>query len=145
VFYPDEAQCDPERFMLAIVAAATEAGAILRTRAEVLDAEVSSRRLVTLHTTIGEIRPRHIVVANGAWTTQLARQIGIPIPVEGGKGYHIDLTPAETDPAVPIYMQEARVIATPYADHLRLAGTLQLSGLSMRIDRVRGTERRPGH
>ena len=29
------------------------------------------------------------------------------------------------------------MIATPYRDRLRLAGTLQLTGLSMRLDRVR--------
>jgi D-amino-acid dehydrogenase len=137
VFYPEEAQCDPERFMLAVAAAAVDAGATVCTRAEVMDARVSGGRVVSLDTTIGEVRPEQVVVANGAWTAKLARRLGLPIPVEGGKGYHVDLSRAETDPAVPVYMQEARVIATPYPNRLRLAGTLQLTGLSMRVDRVR--------
>jgi D-amino-acid dehydrogenase len=137
VFYPDEAQCDPERFMLAVAEAAVEAGAVLCTRAEVLDAHVSGGRVVSLDTTIGEIRPDQLVVANGAWTAQLSRRLGLRIPVEGGKGYHVDLEPSSSDPGIPVYMQEARVIATPYRDRLRLAGTLQLTGLSMRVDRVR--------
>ena len=137
VFYPEEAQCDPERFMLAVADAAVEAGAELCTRAEVLDATVSGGRVVRLVTTIGEIRPGQVVVANGAWTAELSRRLGLPIPVQGGKGYHVDLTPSEGDPAVPVYLQEARVIATPYANRLRLAGTLQLTGLSMRMDQVR--------
>ena len=53
------------------------------------------------------------------------------------KGYHVDLERASSDPSVPIYMQEARVIATPFEDRLRLSGTLQLTGLDMRLDRVR--------
>jgi D-amino-acid dehydrogenase len=137
VFYPDEAQCDPERFMLAVAEAAVDAGAVLHTQAEVLDARVSRGRVVSLDTTIGEVHPQQLVVANGAWTVQLSRRLGLRIPVEGGKGYHVDLEPASTDPSVPVYMQEARVIATPYRDRLRLAGTLQLTGLSMRVDRVR--------
>ena len=137
VFYPDEAQCDPERFMIAISKAAVERGAVLCTRAEVLGAEVSRDRVVRLDTTIGELRPGQVVVANGAWTVELSRRLGLPIPVEGGKGYHVDLHPAQTDPRVPVYIQEARVIATPYDDRLRLAGTLQLTGLSMRLDEVR--------
>jgi D-amino-acid dehydrogenase len=137
VFFPEEAQCDPERFMLAVADAAVEAGADVRTRAEVLDATVSSGRVVRLDTTIGEITPGQVVVANGAWTAELSRRLGLPIPVEGGKGYHVDLVPAGSDPAVPVYLQEARVIATPYPDRLRLAGTLQLTGLSMRMDQVR--------
>jgi D-amino-acid dehydrogenase len=137
LFYPDEAQCDPERFMRAMAEAALDAGAVLCTRAEVLDARVSGGRVVSLDTTIGEVRPEQLVVANGAWTVELSRRLGLRIPVEGGKGYHVDLEPASTDPSIPIYMQEARVIATPYPDRLRLAGTLQLTGLSMRVDRVR--------
>lgn len=137
VLYPEEAQCDPERFMLAIAEAAVAAGATVCTRAEVLDAKVSGGRVVSLDTTIGEVRPGQVVIANGAWTAELGKRVGVPIPVEGGKGYHVDLSPAETDPRVPIYLQEARVIATPYANRLRLAGTLQLTGLSMRMDRVR--------
>jgi D-amino-acid dehydrogenase len=137
IFYPDEAQCDPERFMRAMAEAAVDAGAVLRTRAEVLDAHVSAERVVSLETTIGEIRPEQVVVANGAWTVQLSRQLGLRIPVQGGKGYHLDLEPAATDPSVPIYMQEARVIATRYSNRLRLAGTLQLTGLSMRLEPVR--------
>jgi D-amino-acid dehydrogenase len=137
IFYPDEAQCDPERFMRAMAEAAVDAGAMLRTRAEVLDAHVLDGRVVSLDTTIGEIRPEQLVVANGAWTVQLSRQLRLRIPVEGGKGYHLDLEPAATDPSVPIYMQEARVIATRYSNRLRLAGTLQLTGLSMRLEPVR--------
>jgi D-amino-acid dehydrogenase len=137
VFYAEEAQCDPERFMLAAAAAAVDAGAVLCTRAEVLDAMVSQGRVVSLDTTIGEVRPGELVVANGAWTVELGKQLGLRIPVEGGKGYHVDLAPAETDPSVPVYLQEARVIAVPYANRLRLAGTLQLTGLSMRMDQAR--------
>jgi D-amino-acid dehydrogenase len=137
VFYPEEAQCDPERFMLAVAEAAVERGAILCTRAEVLGASVSDGRVVALDTTIGQVRPGQVVVANGAWAAELSRRLGLRIPIEGGKGYHVDLAPAETDPSVPIYMQEARVIATPYPNRLRLAGTLQLTGLSMRMDQVR--------
>lgn len=137
VYYAEEAQCDPERFMLAAAAAAVDAGAVLCTRAEVLDAKVAQGRVVSLDTTIGEVRPGELVVANGVWTVELSRQLGLRIPVQGGKGYHVDLAPAETDPSVPVYLQEARVIAVPYANRLRLAGTLQLTGLSMRMDQAR--------
>ena len=49
----------------------------------------------------------------------------------------MDLERADSDPALPIYMQEARCIATPFEDRLRLSGTLQLTGLDMDLDRVR--------
>jgi D-amino-acid dehydrogenase len=137
VFYPDEAHCDPEKFMLAVAQAAVEAGATLCTRAEVLDVHTAADRVVRLDTAIGEIRPEQVVVATGAWTAQLSRKLGLRIPLQGGKGYHVDLEQSASDPGLPIYMQEARVIATPLRDRLRLAGTLQFAGLSMRVEDVR--------
>ncbi len=137
VFYPEEAHCEPERFLLAAMEAAIAAGAVVRTRAEVFDLRMQNRRVVSLATTAGEVRPREVVVANGVWSAKLMRRAGLSLPIEGGKGYHLDLGRAETDPVVPVYIQEARVIATPFDDRLRLAGTLQLTGLDMRVDRVR--------
>jgi D-amino-acid dehydrogenase len=137
VFYPDEAQCEPERFLLAAAEAAAAAGAVIRTRAEVFGVRVRAGRVTALETTLGEVRPLQVVVANGAWTAELSRRLGLRLPVEGGKGYHLDLERASSDPSIPVYMQEARVIATPFDDRLRLAGTLQLTGLDLRLDRVR--------
>jgi D-amino-acid dehydrogenase len=137
VFYPDEAQCEPERFLLAVAEAAVAAGAVIRTRAEVFGVRVRAGRVTALETTLGELRPDEVVVANGAWTAELSRRLGLRLPVEGGKGYHLDLERASSDPSIPVYMQEARVIATAFDDRLRLAGTLQLTGLDLRLDRVR--------
>jgi D-amino-acid dehydrogenase len=137
VFYADEAHCDPERFLGAIAEAAAEAGALIRTRAEVFGVRMSQARVEVLETAHGEVTPRNVVLANGAWTGELSRRVGRPIPIEGAKGYHVDLERASSDPSVPVYMQEARVIATPFEDRLRLSGTLQLTGLDMRLDQVR--------
>jgi D-amino-acid dehydrogenase len=137
VFYPDEAQCDPERFLCAVADAAAAAGASIRTKAEVFGLHRNGKRVDVLETAHGDVTPREVVVANGAWTAQLSRTLGRPIPIQGGKGYHVDLERADSDPSVPVYMQEARVIATPFEDRLRLSGTLQLTGLDMRLDRIR--------
>jgi D-amino-acid dehydrogenase len=137
VLYPDEAQCDPERFLSAIAEAAVAAGASIRTRAEVFGLRTNGDRVDVLETAHGDVMPREVVVANGAWTAQLSRALGRPIPIQGGKGYHVDLERADSDPSLPIYMQEARCIATPFEDRLRLSGTLQLTGLDMSLDRIR--------
>ena len=137
VLYPDEAQCEPERFMRAAAEAARAAGATILTHAEVFDLRASGDRIQALDTAVGEVRPREVVVANGAWAATIARRAGVGLPVQGGKGYHVDLERAATDPRLPVYLQEARVIATPFEDRLRLAGTLQLTGLDMGVDRVR--------
>lgn len=136
VYYPQEAHCDPLRFVQAVGQAAAEAGADIRTGVE-------ARRLrrldgrVAVETREGELRPRAVVLAAGAWSRPLAAQVGVFCPLEGGKGYHLDLEAASGDPAIPCWLQESWAIATPLPGRLRLAGTLELAGLDLSIDRLR--------
>jgi D-amino-acid dehydrogenase len=54
--------------------------------------------------------------------------------LEGGKGYHVDFACGDGQPARPVFLQEARVTATPFADRFRLTGMLELCGRDMSID-----------
>jgi len=137
VVYPGDAHCDPLRFVHAVGRAAEGAGADIRTRVEVLAFHRRNSRVVALETTAGEIPVGEVVLAAGAWSGSLARGLGLFLPLEGGKGYHVDLEPAEGDPKLPVWLNETRVIVTPLADRLRLAGTLELAGLDLSVDRIR--------
>lgn len=137
LFYPDEAHCDPEQFVRAVGEAAAEAGAEIRLGVEVLGLRRDGPRATAVDTTAGPVAAGTVVVAAGAWSPGLVRELGIFVPVEGGKGYHVDLEAGQGDPAVPVFLQEARVIATPLPGRLRIAGTLELSGLDLGVDRVR--------
>jgi len=117
--------------------AAVEAGVTIRPRVEVLGVRRRDGRAEAVVTTAGELRAGTVVVAAGAWTPRLVRGLGLFVPVEGGKGYHVDLEPAEGDPALPVWLNETRVIATPLEGRLRLAGTLELAGLDLSVDRLR--------
>lgn len=136
VYHPTEAHCDPLRFVEAVGRAAVEAGAVVRTGVEVR----RLRRLdgqVAVETWEGELRPDTVVLAAGAWSGRLAASAGVFLPLEGGKGYHLDLEAAAGDPKIPCWLQEAWAIATPLPGRLRLAGTLELAGLDLSIDRLR--------
>ena len=137
VYYPGDAHCDPLRFVRSVGAAASEAGAEIRTRVEVLGLRRRNGRVEAVVTTAGEVAAGSVVLAAGAWTPLLTRDLGLFVPVEGGKGYHVDLEPGEGDPRLPVWFQETRVIATPLAGRVRLAGTLELSGLDLSVDRRR--------
>jgi D-amino-acid dehydrogenase len=137
VFCPEEAHCDPEKFVTAVGEAAVEAGAEIRLGAEVLSLSRDGARAMAGETTLGPIGAATVVVAAGAWTPGLIRQLGIFAPVEAGKGYHVELEAVDGDPEIPVFLQEARVIATPLPGRLRISGTLEFSGLDLAVDRVR--------
>jgi D-amino-acid dehydrogenase len=137
VFFPDEAHCDPARFVTSVGQAAVAAGATLMTGADVLETRPSGRS-VDLTTTSGMIRADTVVVAAGAWSAGLTRALGRPIPLQGGKGYTVDLPNDERTPLKrPVMLQEARIAVTPLDGRLRLAGTMQFAGLDESIDRRR--------
>jgi D-amino-acid dehydrogenase len=136
VYFPDEAHCDPLAFVYAVARAAREAGATIDTAVRV-DRLRRSNGGIALDTSHGTRRAGTVVLAAGAWTSTLAVPLGVFLPQEGGKGYHLDLAPTRRDPHIPISFDEAHVIATPLPGRLRLSGTLELAGLDTSISRVR--------
>ena len=137
ILYPHEAHCDPSRFVLAVGEAAAQAGASLRAQVEVLTLRRTGTSVATVETTAGPIQPGTVVLAAGAWTPRLASDLGLFVPVQGGKGYHVDLERSGDDPESPVFLREAHVVLTPLPDRLRLAGSLELSGQDMSVDRIR--------
>jgi len=142
VYYPDEAHCDPLRFVRAVGSAAAESGANIRTGVKARLRRVNGALVV--ETGDGDLSPETVVLAAGAWSGRIARAVGVFLPLEGGKGYHVDLEPAASDPRIPTWLQESWTIATPLPGRLRLAGTLELAGLDLSIDRVRADAVRRG-
>jgi D-amino-acid dehydrogenase len=136
VYFPDEAHCDPLAFVYAVGRAAREAGATIETAVAVTGLRRSNGGLA-VDTHRGTIHAGTVVLAAGAWTSQLAAPLGVFCPQEGGKGYHLDLEPVPGDPKIPISLDEAHVIATPLPGRLRLSGTLELAGLDTSISRIR--------
>jgi D-amino-acid dehydrogenase len=123
----DEAHCDPLRFVRSIAAAAAELGVEFRTGVEVLEIRRRGDRVEDVWTTAGTIRTAEVVVAAGVWTRVLARQLGARLPLEAGKGYHVDVASHDGDLELPVWLHEHRVVITPLDGRIRLAGTLELT------------------
>lgn len=137
LYHREEAHCDPLRFVLALGAWAAALGVSIRTRTEVLGVRREGRRVLALQTTQGELAVDEVVVAAGVWTGRLARELDLALPLEGGKGYHVDVEAQPGDPSLPIWLHEHRVVVTPYGSRVRLAGTMELTGTDQRIDQRR--------
>jgi D-amino-acid dehydrogenase len=118
VHYPDEGRVDPKRFVQSVGRAAAEAGVPIRTGTEVRS--------------LDELDADTVVVAAGAWSRTL-----VDLPLEGGKGYHIDFERTDDGPSVPTWVQETWTVATPLPDRVRLSGTLELAGLDLSISQPR--------
>jgi len=89
VFFPDDAQVDPRRATLALLSAAQEQGLTLHIHAEVLaiHREGGRGRVSEVVTRTGEIATETVVCAAGAWSDEVARLVGIQVPIRPRKGH----------------------------------------------------------
>jgi D-amino-acid dehydrogenase len=83
------------------------------------------------------VASRRAVLAAGAWSTELARTVGVSVPLQGGKGYHVNLRRTPHRPSTTCVCSETFVAVTPLDGGLRLAGTVELSGLNLRMVQAR--------
>lgn len=72
-----------------------------------------------------------VVVAAGAWSKGLARQLGARLPLDTERGYHLTLPEPGVTLRLPVCSLDAGFVATPLEDGLRLAGTDELGGLEL--------------
>ena len=80
------------------------------------------------------------VLAAGAWTAGLASLLGARLPIQAGKGYSITFTQPSLAFRHALYFAGTKAVLSPYADAVRIAGTMEFSGLDTRLDpaRLRG-------
>ncbi|MFC2170225.1 NAD(P)/FAD-dependent oxidoreductase [Acidobacteriota bacterium] len=137
IFFPDDAHLDPARFIKELAKRLIERGVDIQTHAEVLKFETSGSLVSRVQSTHGDFYPNQVVLATGAWTSRLVRNLGVNLPVQPAKGYSISIKKPEESPDIPLYLNEAKVVVTPLEKVLRLAGTLELSGMDFKINLCR--------
>jgi D-amino-acid dehydrogenase len=124
-FYPEDAHVDSLEYTRRVADAAVRLGARVLDYVEALGVTRRAAEL-RIETTSGTIAAQRIVLAAGVWSPRLARELGVTLPLQGAKGYHVEFDGLEGAVRQPVYLYETRVVATPLAGRLRLAGTLEL-------------------
>jgi D-amino-acid dehydrogenase len=137
-----ERHLDPAAFVCALGARLRGMGVAIHEGSPVTGFARRRRRITAVLAASGEVEAEEVVIAAGAWTPRLTQLLSVRLPVEAGKGYSVSIAPPRV-PARPLYLAEAFVGCTPLGGRLRLAGTMELSGLNTRISprRVRAITR----
>ena len=144
VHYRGDGRIIPDRFVRALAAAATEHGAVIHQHATVFGLERRGATVRAVHTSLGTMHPRTVVLATGSLSPRLGRDAGLRIPVQPAKGYSITVRRPATCPDIPLHLHDERVVITPFgADRMRMGGTLELAGddRSVNLRRVAAVRR----
>ncbi|QJF52862.1 NAD(P)/FAD-dependent oxidoreductase [Roseobacter ponti] len=119
---------DPGGYVAAL-AAAFEAGGGRILIADVKDFDLSGGNISAVETSEGRIDCDQAVLATGVWSKPLMRKLGLNVPLESERGYHIVFEAAENGPTRPMMIASGKFVATPMAQGVRCAGVVELGGL----------------
>lgn len=139
VFVKSDGHLDPRQLTAALAALVTSRGGTIRAGTPVRGFAVRNGRVAAAVTRSGEeITADSVLIAAGALSVPVTRLLGARLPMTAGKGYSVSVA-CPGLPEAPMYLVETRIGATPLAGRLRLAGTIEFSGLNSRLDHRRIT------
>ena len=119
---------DPGGYVQALAKAFTERGGKI-IQADVEDFDMSGGSVKGVHTTQGTIACDDVVLATGVWSKPLMQKLGLNVPLEAERGYHIVFEGASGGPSRPFMIASGKFVATPMAQGLRCAGIVEFGGL----------------
>jgi D-amino-acid dehydrogenase len=137
IFFPGDAHLVPDQFVRQLARHLENKGVQLLSSVEVLGFETSGRKVTTVKTTRGNISVEEVILAGGSWSAEMARELKIKVLMEPAKGYSVTYKRPPGIPSAPLAMAEAKVVLTPMSDMVRFAGTLELAGFDMSINKRR--------
>ena len=86
--------------------------------------------------TVRVLKADTAVLACGSYSTALARQVGVRLPIYPGKGYSATLRLKRPDaaPVVSLLDDQYKIAMSRLGDQLRVAGTIELGGFDLSLD-----------
>lgn len=105
---------------------------------EVTDFVIENGRITAVMTNAGKIEAEKFLLTTGVWSGLIAKQLGFKLPMTAGKGYSITIdNPENVSFKTSLYLGTSKVGLSPYNGALRIAGTMEMSGMNTYIDEKR--------
>ncbi|PCI21759.1 MAG: FAD-dependent oxidoreductase [SAR324 cluster bacterium] len=137
LYYSEYIHVIPGQFVHGLADVVEQQGGTLKTNTEVIGFETKNKRISKVITNRGDFYADQVILAAGAWSPIVARDLGIKVPIQPAKGYSITVKRPETCPGLPLSLADDKVAVTPMGDSLRFSSTLELAGYDLSINRRR--------
>lgn len=121
----------PGGYVQALAKAFQEMGGTVM-QAEVKDFDLSGGSVNAVQTTQGTVACDEVVLATGVWSKPMMAKLGLKVPLESERGYHIVFEDATGGPSRPFMIASGKFVATPMDQGLRCAGVVEFAGLDAR-------------
>ncbi|MDO6807726.1 FAD-dependent oxidoreductase [Zobellia galactanivorans] len=136
IHYECDGHTTPTQFMPKMLDHLRKVGVEIRLNEEVVDLKVKDNHIQEVQTSKGNYTADEVVLAAGSWSGKIARKINLDLPLQGGKGYSINVA-RPTGISIPAILMESNMAVTPMQGFTRFAGTMEFSGLNDHIRKER--------
>lgn len=126
---------DPEAYVKALAAHVVASGGEIRIVAAT-DIVQAEGRVTGVRAGGETIDCDDVVIACGAWSAPLAAKLGLKVPLESERGYHLELWEPSMQLSAPVMVVKGKFVATPMQGRLRLAGIVEFGGLEAPASRA---------
>lgn len=126
---------NPLRYVQAMVRAFTARGGVLCRQAVRAIVPLAGARWRSEAADAGALSEfDRVVVAAGAWSRSLLGPLGLRLPLESQRGYHVQFEGAQGFVSRTVVLADRKVFVTPMEHGLRAGGTVEIAGLSVPPD-----------
>ncbi len=130
VFLPEEGLVtNPGRLIEQLAASFASRGGVIAT-SRVRSFQLESGAVAGVVTDTGITRASAVVVAAGAWSSNLSRQLGDNLPLQTQRGYHVMLPQSGVSVSRPVVAADRKYFVSPMETGLRIAGTVEFDDLN---------------
>jgi D-amino-acid dehydrogenase len=136
VRFPGDARLRPDRYVAELARACRGLGGEIVEHCAVGQVEFGNDG-ACVHAGGRTFAANDVVLAAGAWSPSLARDFGLRIPIQPGKGYSITYERPATLPKRPLVLFERSVCVTAWDSGFRLGSTMEFSGYDASLNRRR--------
>jgi D-amino-acid dehydrogenase len=136
-WYEIDASLKPDELVSELKELLVNRGVEFANDTEVQTFEIAKGQITRVDTSKGSYYGSNYVLASGAWSPLIARQLDLNIPIIPGKGYSITMDKPGISPRMPCIMEEKKVVATPWKSSYRLGGTMEFAGYDSTLNPTR--------
>jgi D-amino-acid dehydrogenase len=137
LFHPEDARLRPDRYVAELARLVRERGGIIESGTRIERFDTEGRRIVRIGTSRGDFCGDRVVLALGAWSPLLGRQLRMRLPMQPGKGYSLTYTRPALAPRHPLVLRDVSVCVTTWDSGFRLGSTMEFSGYAEGLNRTR--------
>lgn len=136
-FNPGDACLRPDRYVAELARVVRARGGVIEENTRVQSIDREGGRIARVRCDRGDFHGRDVVFALGAWSPAIARQLGLRVPIQPGKGYSITYSRPASCPRIPLVLKEPSVCVTAWESGYRLGSTMEFAGYDTTLNRTR--------